>query len=667
MPITPRFQIGKQRRSGFPDKEFTNRDTQRRAFLSLVDGLANNLENKDECRVVVYYGVGGVGKSSLLKQLTHDLLKVRDNAAFSSVDFIDPSCRTVAKALLELQRNIVCNKKISWPHFELAYSLYFKKKNPDIVFREKDLPFTEESSFMGNLLAALDHMGIAGAIVGGVSIAYKLFTKYGLEKELKADLTALEDLTAVEIEERLPAFFSYDLGRALKQNEIPVFVAFIDSYESLWENGKTESNIFSQDSWVRELIAHLPKVLFLISGRDRLRWSDVEAEWEKCIIQCLIENLSQKDANIFLTKCGIDNTELKEKIIKVSDGHPYHLNLSVDTYYELKSQGLEISLEKFASSRRNVLSRFLKNLDSSEIETLKVLSVPRYFDKIIFELLILEFKTGYPVTRFDDFNRFSFVKNNNGRYLIHALMRESLKQILGQDLSNAVHKTLAEFYSQQFKQITPVATNDALLALFQEENYHRSQCLSKIEYHDWLLKDKYDFIKTLQFRGEAKFLDSFLSDVVDYLGIEVLDVSILSIYIDVLHLGGNYKKAVIMASDFLSHYNKCQILLSNQLLHLYTRRIHYQMFYCPVQPLITDLIDMLNEINKGQFPERYNELLFMVGGNLGVLSGDFKTSRKVLVQSIKFASEHNFSDYVNRLAKLTHHRRPKLTHPSECF
>lgn len=345
----------------------------------MVEELVNTPEKAVEYRAITYYGVGGVGKSSLLKQLRKDLVKKYPTASYSSVDFVDPAYRTISRALLELQRNIVCSRKINLPHFELAYSLYFKKKNPDFVFKEKELPFKDESSLMGDILGALDGMGIAGAVTGGVSVVYKLFSKYGLEKEIRKDLTELEEYSAIEIEERLPAFFSYDLKRIFKKKEISAFIIFIDTYEALWEEGKNEANLFSQDSWIRETIAHLPGILFVISGRDKLRWSSLDPDWEKYISQYLIENLSKQDSSIFLKNCGIEDEQLREKIVAASDGYPYHLNLCVDTYYELKNQGVEITLEKFASSKRQVLDRFLRNLETSEIETLKILSIPRFF------------------------------------------------------------------------------------------------------------------------------------------------------------------------------------------------------------------------------------------------------------------------------------------------
>jgi MalT-like TPR region len=219
---------------------------------------------------------------------------------------------------------------------------------------------------------------------------------------------------------------------------------------------------------------------------------------------------------------------------------------------------------------------------------------------------------------------------------------------LSQDALKATHEALADFYNLQLEKKQRLATQDVLTDAFSEENFHRSQYLSKDEYQNWLLNDKYKLLKFLQLRGEAKFLDAFLSNVTDHLGLEALNIRLVSIHIDVVHLGGSYKKAVNMIQEYLSQHSMAKILNSDELLHLFIRKIHHQMFYMPVPTLIQELLSIESEIDKKDLPARYNELLFMIGGNLGILSGDFRSSRRWLVKSIRFAKEHDFSDCLCR-------------------
>ena len=65
----------------------------------------------------------------------------------------------------------------------------------------------------------------------------------------------------------------------------------------------------------------------------------------------------------------------------------------------------------------------MKYLNGPEQETLKVLSVPRFWNRDIFNSLIEIFKTGYSLTAFSELKRFSFVQETEGKMLLHPLMR----------------------------------------------------------------------------------------------------------------------------------------------------------------------------------------------------------------------------------------------------
>ncbi|KAA3616456.1 MAG: tetratricopeptide repeat protein [Calditrichaeota bacterium] len=648
MPISPNYQVGKKIRVRYVNKEFINREMQRSIFFEKVKQLAPRTKANITYSVLMFYGVGGVGKSSLIKQLKKDLLDIDSNLVCTAVNFADPSYRIVSRALLELKRNIVSNKKVITPHFELAYSIYFKKKNPDLVFNEKNLPYEEEASLLGNILGAFDGLGIAGTVTGIVGKVYKLFSKYGLDKEVKKDLTDLEKMSTIEIEERLPAFFSYDIQRSLKKKNIPGFVIFIDTYEALWESGRTEANQFARDKWIRELIAQLPGILFVISGREKLRWEEIEPEWGTCNKQFLIDNLSEKDADLFLVSCGIAENNIRKKIISLSNGHPYYLDLAIDTYYELKNQGKKIVSREFSSRNIHILDLFLRNLKESEIESLKLLSIPRYYNYEIFELLISEFNVGYPFSKFDEFNRFSFIKHEKDQYFIHDLMREGLKHVLEKRFLKKIHSLIALYYDHELETNKNLYTQDSLMDLFLEANYHHMNHLSKSNYQQWLSDKKYTFLKYLQLCGAADFLHTFLQETIDYLNLQNLDVKLFSIFVDMTHLRGDYEKAVALITKYLNRYSSEEILLSDELLHLSIRRVHHQMFFKPVNPLIKDLIELAEKIDIDKFPMRYGELLFMIGGNLGILSGDFQLSRKWLIKSIRFAIAKKYPSYLCR-------------------
>ncbi|MDR0919625.1 MAG: ATP-binding protein [Oscillospiraceae bacterium] len=110
-------------------KEFINREHPRQLFYDIW----NNVEISDK-NVIMYYGIGGIGKSSLVKNLKEYVTEHK--GMMTSVDFDDPAVRTPYMAMLELEKNL----HINLPHFDIAVSLYFIKRNTEINSHSNKLP-----------------------------------------------------------------------------------------------------------------------------------------------------------------------------------------------------------------------------------------------------------------------------------------------------------------------------------------------------------------------------------------------------------------------------------------------------------------------------------------------------------------------------------------------
>src|SRR5665647_712086 len=237
----------------------------------------------------------------------------------------------------------------------------------------------------------------------------------------------------------LPYFWAQDLNNYLKSTSKSA-VLFIDTYEALWEKERGWGNFNARDTWIRELISKLPESsLWVICGREELRWNEVDKDWNNYLEQYKLEKLPEKDSLDFLNLCGIEEKEIQRVIIKGSEGVPYYLELAVDTYTEIAKTGSPVP-DNFARTRSEIFDRFMTYLSVSEQETLKVLSTPRFWNKDIFKALIEEFKTGYSLTAFSELSRFSFVQETEeGKLQLHPLMRESLQTYQDQELKKEVH------------------------------------------------------------------------------------------------------------------------------------------------------------------------------------------------------------------------------------
>jgi hypothetical protein len=97
-----------------------------------------------------------------------------------------------------------------------------------------------------------------------------------------------------------------------------------------------------------------------------------------------------------------------------------------------------------------------------------------------------------------------------------------------------------------------------------------------------------------------------------------------SILFDMMHIRGRYADAAELIHQELALYPPNAEVHSPLLLPLKIRFIHHQMFYRPVSELWPQMGDLLNCCDQTQDPESYGDILFMLGGNLGTLRGNYQ-------------------------------------------
>lgn len=166
----------------------------------------------------------------------------------------------------------------------------------------------------------------------------------------------------------------------------------------------------------------------------------------------------------------------------------------------------------------------------------------------------------------------------------------------------------------------------------------------------WTSTSRNKFVDQLQHEGNTKLLTWILNNVVDVYGIETLDRHLISVYMDIVHMSGKYLAAVDIADRYLSGVSPAEIVSDEFLLNLNVRKLHHSMFVKPVRPLIDSALALFTQIDS-QYPTVTNELLFLIGGNLGVLSGDWKLVDAWLGKSEKYAQDHQLTDFFKRNAR----------------
>lgn len=163
----------------------------------------------------------------------------------------------------------------------------------------------------------------------------------------------------------------------------------------------------------------------------------------------------------------------------------------------------------------------------------------------------------------------------------------------------------------------------------------------------WTSPFRNDFAILLQREGNTSLLKWILSKAKNKYGISHFDNCLVSVYTDAIHISGDYRGAVEIADQLLQSKTKEEVNDDEFCSMLKIRKIHHSMFYKPIRNLIDDSLSIYAETDE-RFPRVMNELLFLLGGNLGVLYGDWDFAEKWLNKSEEYAQRFGFVDFSKR-------------------
>lgn len=469
----------------------------RKEFIEAFEKALRNIDQNDYS-ILVYYGVAGIGKTSLRKELSallekHNESDKQTRVIWTSIDFATEQYRQPYKFLEVLSSQLRQKYNIKFNSFDIALATYWKKVNPRVPLVKENY---SEESIVRDVLDICNEFVPVNLIPNVFNLTKSLperYQKWVLKH--KEDISRLSDFEPTEIEELLPVYLTYDLADYLQETSESA-VIFIDTYEALWEKEREKGSFNDRDKWFRKLIENIQKsCLWVICGREDLRWEEVDEDWKNYLNQLKIGKLPEKDALDLLKHCGITEEDIQKVLIESSEGVPYYLELSIDTYRKIKKKK-QPAPGDFAKVPDGIFCRFVKYLDREEKSTLKVLSVPRYWDREMFEILIEKFNTGYPATSFSELHSFSFMDiDDKGKCSMHQLMRKSLQHYQDQDLKKEVHNFMLDFYSNQLKDLDIKAITPEHETALTEAFYHAKKALEAEDLFNWFISASDPFYK----------------------------------------------------------------------------------------------------------------------------------------------------------------------------
>ncbi len=455
---------------------FTNRDIERARLKELVTATPGS-----PLPVLMFYGVGGAGKTLLLERFRNEL--DGSKVPWAKLDF-DPQAgggafhTDSAEALIRLRSQF--GDRVTCPTFDLAYAFTRFKQGQDTA------PKFHGGDAAGFALEFLLELGDAAlADVPGGNLVTFCAGKLGgpLKKRLAEsahaqalmdrisgeDFRYLRGCTDQDIYPELARRLIEDLNTGLPERPRCQCrgVLFLDSFESLRRNMSDTLQQREFEGWVRELARPESRILLVIAGRDRLDWESVGLAFAAPdrLEQRLIGGFSESDARIYLQKCGIKTQALRDAILRVCEEsmpgesggipsyHAFSLGLCVDAVKEERERGTEPAPESFdlePGSMDQLAARFLKSLPTDAMQHyLRLLARTPVFDRDAACAALRDPAIHAQTAAWERLIRFSFVQpaQDAGWFRLHPIMRECLnaESVPGQLDEDA--KTDHEFFS----------------------------------------------------------------------------------------------------------------------------------------------------------------------------------------------------------------------------
>jgi tetratricopeptide (TPR) repeat protein len=388
---------------------FTDREDQQAVFHRLLSAAEGP-------PVLVFYGVGGAGKTSLLTRLR---AQVPDGIPLAYLDFdvaangqrfaADPGL-----ALHSIQQQLAKDT----PRFNLALAMLRHKQGiseePGLCI---DIAADVASSFVpggGVVLRCLSKRILAR--LEGTPLEKLLGNVLGTQLVLE-----LREKNDQEIGNNLLYYLKDDLREALPLhlNRAVSCVIFLDTFEALGAGLQNEEHKREHEMWVQNMAAEFDFALVVVASQNRLNWDEADPDWANNLDQHLVGGLAESDVRQLFVRCGIEASALQASILATaqeSSGgyHCLSLGLCADIVFAERSSGREPSANTLRFSPgdwEKLARRFLKSLSSNgERRWIEKLALTPRFDEAAARQAFCSGKSSDQDVAWESLHNYSFIE-----------------------------------------------------------------------------------------------------------------------------------------------------------------------------------------------------------------------------------------------------------------
>jgi predicted GH43/DUF377 family glycosyl hydrolase/tetratricopeptide (TPR) repeat protein len=342
-------------------------------------------QSDQRSEVLIFSGVGGVGKTALCEMAIDQYLKPYE-VPYAVVNFdslIGPPAspeKTFISIRMQLRKY-----GIKFPTFDVVWARHWEQVTGQKLSKSVFPPELED---VADIAAFITRIPNPKSVTNLLKRLSSLLPK---EHELAL---RLRDMNTDQLRRFMPEALAQDIERAMEKSkhrgwnkECRLTIIF-DGFERLLETCKEEYRRDECDWWVQEFCTKCSSALKVICGREGVRWADQNPDRHQWLYHFTpLNNLPPSYADKYLLKRGVKNGELRNYLIDLTNGFPYHLKLAADLCNKIEKGGCKPTDKDFAGAEsandlgKDLLSRLLRQLQPDERDAAPLVAIPRWFTR----------------------------------------------------------------------------------------------------------------------------------------------------------------------------------------------------------------------------------------------------------------------------------------------
>lgn len=435
-------------------KKFVDREE----FFELVEEeVAVYSNNRNSyLKIISIFGMGGIGKSRFLKELSNTLEEQNNKEFKISYLTLEIDNKNQLRSLIRIRRHI--NKPcylFDYALLSLTEKNYIEKINDDFIDSLKTNIFTDLLTLIQESVGGFVPTGpsLNGTIelINEVIIKGKKQYAKGKYKDIVLLLNELIEYSPKELLDVLPNLLGVDIKHNYKNNNCKKMIFLIDSYEVYDKN------------WLEELIFSIGVGLYIITSREKQKWDSIDSF--VCTIQ--MGEIPLPEARKYLyTYIPKNHKKIIEQILIATERIPIYLDLAISTMLKLNNYSEEVLNKISFKDKSDIVQKFLDHLTYEEQNTILVLSLIDIFDENIFDHLVVDLNLPISKTQYNDFCSISiidYIDENSHLKMFHDVFHINVSKITNY---NVKHKVFSSYLYFIAKRGILLYSNEDLCILF---------------------------------------------------------------------------------------------------------------------------------------------------------------------------------------------------------